>query len=101
MPVQVWATWFPAQGKPQSFIQGFLLPGLHLSAKAAARFSFQIADNVIDDASAGDLYVDGHTVSWDLHYRSTFHDAQFKGLDRLLSDATFRCDFLRRDYARR
>lgn len=29
------------------------------------------------------------------------HDAQFKGLDRLLSDATFRCDFLRRDYARR
>jgi len=29
------------------------------------------------------------------------HDAQFKGLDRLLSNATFRCNFLRRDHARR
>jgi hypothetical protein len=23
MPVQVWATWFPREGKPQSFIQKF------------------------------------------------------------------------------
>ncbi len=74
MPVQVWATWFPSQGKPQSFIQGFPLQGLHLSAKASSPFHFQIADNVIDDASCqGSLHVDGHTVSWDLHYSSTFH----------------------------
>jgi len=73
MPVQVWATWFPAQGKPQSFIQGFPLQGLQLSAKASTPFHFQIADNVIDDASCqGSLHVDGHTVSWDLHYSSTF-----------------------------
>ncbi len=73
MPVQVWATWFPGQGKPQSFIQGFPLQGLHLSAKASSPFHFQIADNVIDDASCqGSLQVDGHTVSWDLHYSSTF-----------------------------
>ena len=23
MPVQIWATWFPSGGKPQTFIQGF------------------------------------------------------------------------------
>ena len=73
MPVQVWASWFPSEGRPRSFIQGFPLEGLHLSGKASSPFRFQVADNVIEDSSCqGSLQVDGHSISWDLHYRSTF-----------------------------
>ena len=73
MPVQVWATWFPSHGKPQSFIQGFRLEDLHLSPRARGPFRFQIAENAIDDNSCrGSLQVDGHSIGWDLHYRSTF-----------------------------
>jgi hypothetical protein len=73
MPVQVWATWFPSQGKPQSFIQGFPIDGLELSPKAHSPFRFQIADNWIDDGSCrGALQVDGHAISWDLRFRSTY-----------------------------
>lgn len=72
MPVQVWAAWFPSQGLPQGFIQGFPLEGLHLSGKASSPFRFQVADNVIEENSCqGSLQVDGHSISWDLHYRST------------------------------
>ena len=74
MPVQVWATWFPRDGKPQSFIQGFPLEGLNLSARGRNPFHFRIGNNGIDENSCrGELAVDGHTISWDLHYRSTFH----------------------------
>ena len=73
MPVQVWATWFPADGKPQTFIQGFPLPGLELSAKGKNPFHFGIGGNAIEESSCrGELEVDGHRISWDLHYRSTF-----------------------------
>ena len=47
-PVQVWATWFPALGKPQSFIQGFPLQGLDISRKGQTPFHFGIGDNAID-----------------------------------------------------
>jgi len=73
MPVQVWATWFPAKGKPQSFIQGFPLEGLELSGRGQDPFHFQMGDNGIDEGSCrGALEVDGHAISWDLRYSSTF-----------------------------
>ncbi|MBZ5654071.1 MAG: hypothetical protein LAO56_02205 [Acidobacteriia bacterium] len=73
MPVQVWATWFPRDGKPQGFIQGFRLDDLDLSARGQNPFQFRIGDNGIDESSCrGALALDGHTISWDLHYRSTF-----------------------------
>jgi len=73
MPVQVWATWFPRDGKPQSFIQGFPLEGLNLSARGQNPFHFQISNCAIGEGSCrGALEVDGHAISWDLHYRSTF-----------------------------
>lgn len=73
MPVQVWATWFPAGGKPQSFIQGFPLEGVDLSPKGTAPFHFRIKGNEIDDdACRGNLEVDGHTIAWSLRYRSSF-----------------------------
>jgi hypothetical protein len=74
LPVQVWATWFPTGGKPQSFIQGFPLQGLDLSPRGQSPFHFALADNAIQENSCrGTLRVDGHTVSWDLQYTSTFH----------------------------
>lgn len=72
-PVQVWATWFPSGGKPQSFIQGFPLQELDLSRKGEAPFHFRLGDNSIEeDSCRGALRVDGHSITWDLHYRSTF-----------------------------
>jgi hypothetical protein len=73
MPVQVWASWFPREGKPQSFIQGFPLQGLELSARGQSPFYFRIGNNMIDDRScSGALEVEGRSISWDLHYHSTF-----------------------------
>jgi len=73
MPVQVWATWFPAGGKPQSFIQGFPLAGLELSGRGQAPFHFRAGENQIEeDRCRGALQVDGHSISWNLRYRSTF-----------------------------
>jgi hypothetical protein len=73
MPVQVWATWFPRDGTPQRFIQGFPLEGLDLSARGQNPFHFQIDNHGIGDSSCrGTLEVGGHMISWDLHFRSTF-----------------------------
>jgi hypothetical protein len=72
-PIQVWATWFPAEGKPQSFIQGFPLAGFDLSKRGQSPFHFGVGENAIDeDSCRGALNVDGHAVSWSLRYRSTF-----------------------------
>ncbi len=73
MPVQVWATYFPVAAKPQTFIQGFGLDALGLSSKGQDPFHLSIENNAIDENSCrGDLRVDGHRVTWDLRYQSTF-----------------------------
>jgi len=73
MPVQVWATWFPKDGKPQSFIQGFPLEGLDLSARGHNPFYLQIGNHEIGENSCrGKMEVAGHAISWDLHCRSAF-----------------------------
>ena len=70
MPLQVWATWFPKQGAPQSFIQGFAQQGLSPSNQP---FEIAHGSNRIDeDSCVGLVEIDGHEVSWDLRYRSTF-----------------------------
>lgn len=72
MPVQIWATWFPKDSKPQTFIQGWRVDGLELSAKGKP-FYFRIADNAIDENScSGTLGINGHDLSWDLRYSSTY-----------------------------
>ncbi|HEY1271204.1 MAG TPA: hypothetical protein VGF08_04445 [Terriglobales bacterium] len=73
-PVQVWATWFPKQGRPQSFIQGYPLDGLELSAPGESPFLFHAGDNQINETSCrGALDIDRHRITWDLHYRSSLH----------------------------
>jgi hypothetical protein len=72
-PVQVWATWFPVQGRPLTLIQGFAIEDLRFSSKGAP-FRLQVGENGINENSCkGSLRVDGHAVTWDLHYESTFH----------------------------
>jgi len=74
--VQVWATWFPREGTPQRFIQGFSLEALDLSAQGDSSFHFRVAGNEIgQDFCRGILEADGHTLAWNLRYRSTFHVA--------------------------
>ena len=73
MPVQVWATWFPAEGAPHSFIQGVPLQGLDISDRGKCPFHFRIGDNGIEEESCrGALKTEGHSISWNLRYRSTF-----------------------------
>jgi hypothetical protein len=73
MPVQIWATWFPAGQQPQTYIQGFQLSALTISGKAASPFHLKIGDSEIgEDFCRGSLLVDGHRIFWDLHYASTF-----------------------------
>jgi hypothetical protein len=72
-PVQVWATWFPAAGAPESFIQGFPLKDLNLSVRGESPFHFHIGQNAIEEKSCrGELRVDGHRISWNIKYDSTF-----------------------------
>jgi len=73
MPVQVWATWFPRNDKPTTWIQGFAINELKLSRRGENPFYFRVASNSIDENSCrGDLTLEGHRISWDLQYRSTF-----------------------------
>ena len=51
MPIQVWATWFPRHGKPQTFIQGFPIEALALSAPRKIPFRCHIAENGIEAAA--------------------------------------------------
>ena len=73
MPVQVWATWFPRDGKPQTFIQGFPVEQLDLTGRFQLPFRCRVAENGIDENScSGNLLVDGHSISWKLRNRSNF-----------------------------
>jgi hypothetical protein len=73
LPVQVWATWFPLGGKPQTFIQGYRAEALELSARKQLPFHLRIAESGIEEGACwGDLRVDGHAISWKLRYRSDF-----------------------------
>jgi hypothetical protein len=72
-PVQVWATWFPRNGEPQTFIAGFPLAAAEFSPRRQVPFLFRIADYGIEDGTCwGDLHVDGHHISWKLRYHSSF-----------------------------
>jgi hypothetical protein len=74
MPVQVWATWFPLHARPQTIIQGFSRADLDLSARHASPFHMRCGHNEITENSCrGLLEREGHNISWQLHYRSTFH----------------------------
>jgi hypothetical protein len=71
-PVQVWATWFPRGGRPETFIQEFPIDALQLSERRGP-FFLEAGPNRIEDACCrGVLEVRGHRLLWDLRYRSNF-----------------------------
>jgi hypothetical protein len=73
LPVQVWASWFPRDGKAQTFIQGYPTDALQLTGQGELPFHFRVADSGIEsNACWGDLHVDGHAISWKLRYVSNF-----------------------------
>jgi hypothetical protein len=77
-PVQVWATWFPREGKPETWIQGFSVEslgsnGAGLSKRGASPFFLEIGENCIgENECCGLMEVGGQRISWDLRYRSSF-----------------------------
>jgi hypothetical protein len=95
LPVQVWATWFPPHAEPQRIVEGFPLDDFDLSARKETPFHFRVGKNGIGDHSCrGALAAHGHSVSWDLRYRSTFRvtlsDKGWIGFSRTPhSDAAF------------
>ena len=72
-PVQVWVTWFPRNGKAQTWIQGFPLRESQLSPRGASPLLFEVGENRIsENECSGRMEVEGHRICWDLRYRSTF-----------------------------
>jgi hypothetical protein len=100
--VQVWATWFLRDGKPQSFIQGMPLEDLDPSARMQNPFHFRVGNNEIGEGSCrGTLEVEGHAISWDLQWRSTFsRHLKQQGLDWILAHSALRRDFFEENHTR-
>lgn len=72
-PVQVWATWFPREGKPQTFIKGYPVEALVLSERGQLPFFFRIARSGIEEDSCwGEIQVKGHEIAWKMRNRSDF-----------------------------
>src|SRR5258708_9883829 len=92
-PVQVWATWFPKEGKPETWIQGFPAESLRsndrdlnsadlksvgsnnarLSKRGASPFCLRIGENRTgENECRGRIEVGGQRICWDLRYRSSF-----------------------------
>ena len=97
-PVQVWATWFPREGKPETWIQGFPLESFRsknehlngvgssgagsnkqrlsnagLSERGASPFFMEAGENRFgENGCRGRIEAAGQRISWDLRYRSTF-----------------------------
>jgi hypothetical protein len=77
-PVQVWATWFPREGKPETWIQGFSIESLRsngtgLSRRGASPFFLEIGENRIgENECRGRIDVAGQRIRWNLRYGSSF-----------------------------
>lgn len=77
-PLQVWATWFPREGKPETWIQGFPIESLRLnkarmSKRGASPFFLETGENWIrENECRGRIEVGGQRICWDLQYRSSF-----------------------------
>ncbi len=67
-PGQLWATWFPREGRPESFIQGFPRERIVWSVEP---FRLKIGGSEIgEDFCRGEIQAEGRAVHWDLGYCS-------------------------------
>ena len=93
-----WATWFPAGGRPQSFIQGFPLQGLNVSRRGQSPFHFRIGDNWHRRRFLQGIFGGGRARDL-LEPALPFHisrDAEQQRLDWFLANAALRRGFFRR-----
>ncbi len=73
-PMQLWATWFPRDGAPQSFLQGFPLQDFSSSGRNRRPFHLQIGNHFLDDEGCrGGVESRDHRIHWELQVRSTQH----------------------------
>lgn len=71
-PAQVWATWFPRAGHPETFIQEFPIDTLNFGSPEWP-FRLRIGANEMNEnACRGAIETRGTRISWDLQYRSHF-----------------------------
>jgi hypothetical protein len=97
---QVWATWFPRGGAPQSFIVDLPLEQLALSERGEVPFHCLSAESGIEEGRCwGNLRSEGHHISWNLrihsHFGATLSDKGWIGFSRAAhSDATFSGEIL-------
>src|ERR1700741_2534056 len=70
--LQVWATWFPRGGKPETWIKGFPIESLGvndggLSKRGASPFLLEMGENRIgENECRGCIEIEGQKVRWDL-----------------------------------
>ena len=70
---QVWATWFPKNSAPQSFIVNIPAEQVSLSAPGHAPFYFRAAESGIEEGRCwGNLRPNGRHISWNLRMHSHF-----------------------------
>ncbi len=92
---QVWATYFPRDGEPETFIEGYEKKSLRLSGRGSVPFHFRVEENGIEGGKCwGNLAMDGHQVqwrlTWDSKFSRTLSDKGWIGFSRSpYSDATF------------
>ena len=92
---QVWATWFPKNAKPQTFIVDFPAEQLDLSPPRHTPFRCRVSENGIEEGRCwGNLRPDGHHIAWNLrihsHFGVTLSDKGWIGFSRSPhSDAAF------------
>ena len=71
-PAQVWATWFPRDGRPETFIEEFPVSAVRLAPRSEP-FFLEIGPNRIEnDLYRGSIAARGQRISWDLRCRSHF-----------------------------
>jgi hypothetical protein len=70
MPGQMWATFFPRHGHPETVIRGFPLSQIEL--RAGRRFALTLGENRIgEDQCSGGIDFNGQPLTWNLRYTSS------------------------------
>ena len=70
---QVWATWFPKNSAPESFIVDIPAEQVNLSAPGHLPFHFRAAESGIEEGRCwGSLRPEGHHLLWNLRIHSHF-----------------------------
>jgi hypothetical protein len=70
---QVWATWFPLGGAPQTFIVEMPFEKLDVSGRGQVPFHCRVSECGIEEGRCwGNLRTDDHQISWNLRIHSRF-----------------------------